>query len=123
MGIATEDRTLYGAVEQAGLLPGEQQRLLDQINADGNQTVYWSDPALKRIVRMRFLTDRGFPLLDHSYTYGELRDGSLVRVQLPFFQLTKRSWKTELVNWARKDRVYAKALGVFDDGVVSILWG
>ena len=122
-GFDTVDRVVYGAVEQAGLMPGEQQRLLDEIRDGGDQQVYWSDPRLARIVRMRFLTDPSFPMLDHSYIYGRLTDGTLVRVDVPFYQLPKRGWKGALIDFAKRDKVYLKRLGVFDEGTVSILWG
>ena len=38
--------------------------------------VYWDDPRLKRITRLRLLSDPGFPLWDVSYCYGVLHDGT-----------------------------------------------
>lgn len=114
-------RTRYGAVETNGLPEGGQQKLLDQLREDGSQTVYWSDPRLARITRLRLLTDPGFPLLDVSYTYGELKDGTMCRVDLPFHQLPKRTWKSAIIEAAKADGVYAKALGIFDPDTVSIL--
>ena len=119
-GFDTVDRVVYGAVEQAGLMPGEQQRLLDELTGE---TVYWADKRIDRIVRMRFLTDPAFPMLDHSYTYARLRNGDLVRVDLPFYQLPKKGWKGALIEHAKRDKVFLKALGLFDEGTVSILWG
>lgn len=116
-------RNVYGAVETAGLVPGEQQRLLDLIAEGGHQEVSWADKRIAKIVRSRWLTDPGFPMLDHSYTYAELKDGTLARVQLPVFQLRKKQWKSDIIAAAKADGVYLKGLGFFDDGVVSILWG
>lgn len=109
-------RNVYGAVEVNGLAPGEQQRLLDELDGE----VDWTEKGL-RIVRLRMLTDPGFPLYDVSYIYGRTADGKLVRVRVPFFQLTKRKWKSEIIEHAKRDGVYAKGLGIFDDGVVSTL--
>ena len=110
-------RTRYGAVETNGLTGDDMQRLLDTLT----DTVDWTDPRLARVFRLRLLSDPGFPFWDVSYCYGTLRDGSNVRVQLPFHQLSKRRWKTEIIEWARRDRVYAKGLGLFDPEVVSTL--
>ena len=79
-----------------------------------NETVSWDDPRLAKIERLRLLTDPGFPMYDVSYCWGRLKDGTPVRVSLPFFQLEKRYWKTEIVKWAKRDGVHAKRLGVFD---------
>lgn len=109
-------RNLYGAVEVNGLAPGEQQRLLDELDGEAD----WTEKGLK-IVRLRLLTDPGFPFYDVSYCYGRTAAGALVRVRLPFYQLRKATWKSEIVKHAQRDRVYAKGLGIFDDGVVSTL--
>jgi hypothetical protein len=110
-------RDLYGTHETNGLEPGVQQELLDSLDGE----VYWSDPRLKKIFRLRLLTDRDFPYFDVSYCYGTLDDGTNVRVSLPFHQLTKAKWKTEIVEWATRDGVFAKGLGIFDPATVSTL--
>lgn len=106
-------RTRYGAVETNGV--ADMQALLATIKG----TVYWNDPQLKRVFRLRLLTDRGFPMYDVSYCYGTLKDGTNVRVSLPFHQLTKRKWKSEIIEWAKRDGVFAKRLGILDDDVMS----
>jgi hypothetical protein len=78
------------------------------------ETVYWTDPDLKKVVRLKVLTDPGFPYLDVSYCYGELRDGTPVRVSLPFYQLPKRGAGREIVRHAKVDGVYAVRLGILD---------
>ena len=77
-------------------------------------TVQWDDPDLKRIVRLRLLSDPGFPVWDVSYCYGQMKDGSYVRVELPFSQLPKHNFKSAIIRYAEKDGVFAKGLGVFD---------
>lgn len=114
-------RTVYGATEVNGLPAGGQQRLLDQLAEDGHLSVAWNDPALAKITRLRLLSDWDFPFWDVSYCYGVLRDGRSCRVQLPFHQLRKAKWKTELVEWATRDGVYAKGLGLFDPDTISTL--
>ena len=76
------------------------------------RTVYWTEPGLK-ITRLRLLGEKGYPAWDVSYVHGEL-DGEPVRVQVPFFQLDKRRWKSEIVEHAKEDGVFAKGLGIFE---------
>ena len=59
--------------------------------------VSWKNPDLKRIIRLRLLTDRDFPFYDVSYCHGQLKDGSYVDVQLPFSQLPKRWYRKAIV--------------------------
>jgi len=87
---------------------------------DNAEHVCWTDKRLDKITRLRMLTERGHPMLDVSYCQGELGDGSKVWVDLPFSQLPRRRWKTEIVSYAKEDRVYAKGLGVFS--AVSVLY-
>lgn len=96
----------------------------DQIkkHREASVAVYWNDPRLKKIVRMRFVTDPGFPLLDVSYCYGELKDGTPVRVSLPFSQLPRKNYHGAMLDYARRDNVFLKGLGVFNGSVISILF-
>lgn len=87
---------------------------------DHSDPVQWNDPALARITRFRLLTDADFPAMDVSYCYGVLKDGTPVRVELPFSQLPKRRWKSALIQHAKRDGVHAAGLGMFDN--VSILY-
>jgi len=112
-------RTRYGATETNGLAAGEMQAILDSIDED--RTTYWSDPDLWRIFRLRLISDPGFPYWDVSYCYGTLRDGTNVRVSLPFSQLPKRRWRAEIVRYAKQDKVYARGIGILDETVVSML--
>lgn len=112
-------RDHYGAREVNGLPAGGQQSLLAQLSADGHVEVDWTDSRLAKITRLRLLGDRDFPFWDVSYCYGELKDGRSCRVRLPFHQLRKAKWKTELVAWATRDGVYAKGIGLFNPDTVS----
>lgn len=87
----------------------------------GAELVDWTDRRLARITRLRLLTDRGFPFWDVSYVWGQLHDGTLVNVQVPFSQLHKANMRADIIRWAKRDGVYAKGLGVF--GAISCLWG
>lgn len=87
--------------------------------ADGPM-VEWTDPNLAKIERLRLLSDPGFPMWDVSYCYGRLKDGTACRVDLPFDQLRKdRKINAQIIEYAKKDKVYAKGLGIF--GAISTL--
>ena len=86
--------------------------------------VGWADPTLKRITRLRLVSDQGCPFWDVSYCWGVLQDGTACRVQLPFGQLPRGRGKVReaILAHARREGVYAKRTGIFDDGVLSLLW-
>lgn len=80
------------------------------------ETVDWTDKRLAKIERLRLLSDPGFPVWDVSYCFGRLHDGTKVRVDLPFSQLPKGRGRIQaaIIAAARRDRVFAKGLGIFD---------
>lgn len=79
------------------------------------RTVDWSEPHL-RVVRLRLLSDPGFPVWDVSYCHGRLAStGELVHVELPFSQLPKRGWRWAIVLHAQRDGIYARGLGILDN--------
>jgi len=86
----------------------------------GAITVDWTDRDLSRITRLRLLTEPGYPLYDVSYCWGVLRDGTKVRVRLPFHRLPRKNMRGAIIEAAKQDRVYARGLGLFD--ALSILW-
>lgn len=88
------------------------------------ETVYWTDQRLARVTRLRLIgfNSREYPRWDLSYCYGELKDGTPVRVQVPFYNLN-RNWAADIIAWGRKEGVYAKGLGLLDDSIVSRLYG
>lgn len=100
--------TIYRG-ETNGLVDGKAYHAIDR-----STVVDWTDARLARITRLRLLSDPGFPMWDVSYCHGELKDGTTCRVSLPFDQLKKRGMFGDLINYARKDGVYLKRLGVFD---------
>lgn len=82
--------------------------------------VEWTDPQLAKIERLRLLSDPGYPMWDVHYCYGRLKSGQAVKVDLPFDQLRKdRKISAQIVEYAIKDKVYAKGLGIF--GAISTL--
>ena len=104
----TPVRNVYGAVETNGLVQPHEYRKIER-----DRTVYWTEKGLK-ITRLRLLSDQGFPYWDVSYCHGVLPDGTEVRVALPFYQLAKRTWKSDIVKMARHDGLYAKGTGIFE---------
>ncbi len=111
----TVDRNVYGAIESNGLVNAQAE-----VNkVDYSQNVWLNDPQLARIIRIRLISDPGFPFWDMSYAWGEMKDGSRVRVNFPKSQFGKRTLKAELIAMAKHERVYAKGLGMLDDNVIS----
>ena len=89
------------------------------------ETVTLDDPRLARIDRLRLLGDSdgwAYPFLDLSYCWGTLKDGAHVRVSLPVHSFPKRGLKRALVEMAKEAGVYAKGLGLLDDGIISRLY-
>lgn len=81
---------------------------------DRSLKVYWTDPRLASITRLRLLSDPGYPAWDVSYAHGELKDGTPCTVSLPFDQLPKKEMRHAIIVWAKRDGVYAKGLGIFN---------
>lgn len=84
-------------------------------------TLDWNDPDLKRVTRLRLLSDFGFPMWDVSYCHGINQKGERVNVYLPFDQLPRGKTKagkgamlSALLWYAKRDKVYAKGLGILD---------
>lgn len=87
-------------------------------------TVDWTDRNLRSIDRLRYIGEYWAPLggtlLDFSYAYGTLCDGTKVRVRVSHDvqQVLVRkgqSLRSALVEAARKDGVYLKGLGALDN--------
>ena len=84
------------------------------------EEVSFTDPDLYRIEVIRFLTDYNFPYWDLSYCYGVLKNGTQVRVQMPFFQLPKavngkrQTLSQALYHECVKAKVNGKRLKIYD---------
>lgn len=76
-------------------------------------SVDWTAKGLY-VIRLRLLSDPGFPVWDVSYCHGIL-DGKKVNVRLPFDQLPRRGMARAIVSYAKRDGVYAKRLGILDN--------
>ena len=104
----------YGTMESNGLVNGPKYH---EDNAKNQHPDFphgcdWTEPGL-RVTRLRLLSDPGFPYWDVSYCDGEL-DGYHVRVQLPFNQLKKRNIAGQIIEYAKRDKVFAKGIGILD---------
>lgn len=89
----------------------------------GTYSCLWNDKRLVKITRFRMLTDPTFPMWDISYVYGLMNiGGQLVncRVSVPFNQLSRKLWWSEIKGWARRENVNIYKLGIWD--AVSKLW-
>jgi hypothetical protein len=85
------------------------QNVTDQIDGFAE----WSEPGLK-ILRLRLISDPGFPTWDVSYCHGQLKTGQHVQVLLPFDRLWKKDKiNGQLLDWARQEQLYLKDTGIF----------
>ena len=75
--------------------------------------VKWTDPNLQRISSLQVtLIDYGYYIVVQCEGY--LRDGTRVMVGLPFTKLPRWGLRHAITEFAKKDNVYAKGLGVFE---------
>jgi hypothetical protein len=79
-----------------------------------------------KVSRLRMLTDPGCPFLDVSYVQGVLPNGRNVTIHgLQVMSLRKGKgsvpYARDIIEWAKAEGVYAKGLGMLDQGVWSIL--
>ena len=84
---------------------------------DHGKPVDLTDKNLVKITRLRLIGDPGrnsFPYLDLSYCYGELRDGTPVRVNLPQRQFPKVATTRHIIAMFIKAKRYAKGMGALD---------
>jgi hypothetical protein len=107
-------RGKYGELESNHWSREQQDRYLGS-----DVTVDLGDARLGRVVRLRLLSDPGFPFWDVSYCYGELKDGTPCRVQLDTSQFRKATLKREIIDMAKRAGVFAKGIGLLDDEVIS----
>lgn len=99
--------------------------------ASGGLTLDIKDPRLKRVTRIRFLSDPGYPAWDLSYCWGETVDGEPCRVRADFlYSIPKRriavnpntgrrtatSWplKSAIYDLCKAEGIHAKNMGIFD---------
>jgi hypothetical protein len=114
------------ANETNGLIDGAayHQRMHDEsIDA----TAYEVAKSGGKFTRIRLLTEPGYPYMDVSYIHAQLGDGTPVRVNIDFdaSMLLRRTYRSQLRDALVRDsgltRREAEALGVWEEGVYSVL--
>lgn len=97
----------------------------DFSDVDHKRTVKLSDKSLVKILRLRLLTDPGYPHWEVSYCWGLLADGSKVCVDLGNDHIRKGKRgvpsRAHLVDLAREAGRFAAGLGLLDTDVISTL--
>lgn len=117
----------YGVVETNGLEAGHEYHA----SVDYAEELQLSEVARLggRISRVRVLTGSwaGQKMADVSYIHATLPSGQIVPVRVTGNLLGVPLWgpkglKSNLIAWAREEGVYAKALGLLDEGNWSVLY-
>jgi hypothetical protein len=108
-------QNICGTNETNGLVDGfaHHKYRAEKMDKQNIHSVHWDHPGLK-VTRLRLLSDPGFSVWDVSYCEGELPNGDLVNVSLPFQQIPKGNVSGFIVDEAKKANVYAKRLGILD---------
>jgi hypothetical protein len=115
---ATTDRNRYGAVESNGLVDGAAYHAQVDYSGRPYSLKQVADEG-GRITRVRILAEMGRG--DVSYIHATLPNGTTVPVQVMVDNLTPlKAMKGALINWAKREGVYAKALGLLDEGNWSV---
>lgn len=104
--------------EQGAYVETEDEVTLSELAADGG-----------KIVRVRWIGGDYIPgrgkCYDLSYVHGTKADGTRVRLNLQgcdaWSLIPRREIKGALIAWAKNEGVYAKGLGLLDEGNFSIL--
>lgn len=119
------DRNKYGATETNGLVNGTEYHA----SVDYTQAYSLADVQAEggRISRVRLLTEWHGPstgrVADVSYIHAELPGGKIVpvRVSGECFLIPMNKIKAEFIAWAKREGVYAKGIGLLDEGNWSVL--
>jgi hypothetical protein len=114
---------MYGVVETN---PISNADLTARERIDYSKRYQLTDRNLVKITRLRLLTEPGAPVLDLSYCYGELTDGTPVLVDQPRHQFDKARWKSQMIEMFAGAGRYAIGMGIdVKNGseTLSILWG
>jgi hypothetical protein len=115
--IAAADRAARYGVSETNPLTYDHASMLDAEWL----SLYELQARKGKVTRLRLLTERGYPYYDISYCHGVLPDGTLVHVQMNELRLSRRSLKGSLIALAKEQGVFAKSLGLLDEGNWSIL--
>jgi hypothetical protein len=121
---ATTDRNLYGAHETNGLLDGHAYH--EAVDYTVQYTLKDVAEAGGKITRLRLLTEvwpGAGRRCDVSYCHATLPNGKTVPVQVGWNVngVFLRDMKKALIDWAKEEGVFAKGLGLLDEGNWSVL--
>lgn len=115
-------RNTYGATETNSLVNGSEYHA--EVDYSVRPLSLAEVKAQKgKITRVRILTERtyGGTLCDISYIHATLPDGKTVPVQNYLDNLTPlRNLKKAMLDWAQREGVFAKSIGLIDEGNWSI---
>ena len=115
-------RSKYGANETNGLVDGQAYHA----SVDYSRLYSLSEISELggKITRVRLLTEKvhGQWLCDVSYIHATLPDGHTVNVQNGLDNLTpRRLLKAKMIEWAKREGVYAKGIDLLNEGNWSVL--
>lgn len=101
----------------------ETNTLTDQpyrVSDLSGKVLSYDDPRLMGIVRLRYISDPGFPMWDFSYCWGLDADGDVVRVTPPaaVYQIPKRRPASAII--ARWPELPSKIEGGYVKDVLSL---
>lgn len=101
----------------------ETNTLTDQpyrVSDLSGKVLTYDDPSLVEIVRLRYISDAGFPMWDFSYCWGIDNEGDVVRVTPPaaIYQIPKRRPATEIIK--RWPEITKKIKGGYVNDVLSL---
>lgn len=114
----TIDRNRYGAMEINGLVNGTDYHSSRSGQARMSLKKFAHHGG--RVTRLRYFAERRGPgevIYDVSYVHGALPNGAPVElIGAPLGEIGRpRGFKTILVNWAKQEGVFAKAVGLLDE--------
>lgn len=100
-----------------GHIPTEEFMSLGELSDAGGKVI-----KVRFIGGGEFVPGRG-RCWDLSYVTGQLPDGTYIHItHLPaLFLAPRRTWKGELIAWAREEGVFAKGIGLLDEENYSVL--
>ena len=107
----------YGAYEINGLINGYEYHKQERIQVLFDQLTSEDKISLERF---RMLSDSGLPFYDISYIHIKYNGQNANLIGFPTMQLTKRKWKSEVVNICKKKGIFIKDL--LNPACISILY-
>jgi hypothetical protein len=115
----TETNGLNGMKNFEERGPQEGRPSIDSVPYFDDGRPIWAQPRFARFLRVRLLSDPGYPNWDLSYAFAEMIDGSIVRLfadDVPGgrYGFRKRSWKKDAVEEAKRWKVFLKRTEFFD---------